>query len=124
METPTPTPQATAAEDDADSVASAVTLADLAAAHHLDRFAVVLEGSALWPRAFSGSLLVCSTLREPIAGDIVLAAVPPDGPVRALTLAESGDLTATRAFVPFDAGRGYRLLATVVQVVPPKGARG
>ena len=102
-----------------DSGTTVATLADLAAAHRLERFAVVLEGAGLYPRAFPGSLLICDSLREPVPGDIVLAAVPPGGAVRALVLNGDGDLTAVRSFVAFDGGRGYKLVATVVEVVPP-----
>jgi hypothetical protein len=95
------------------------TLADLAAAHQLERFAVVLEGMGLFPRVYPGSLLVCDTIREAVPGDIVLAQVPPGGPVQALVLNGDGDLTAVRSFVPFDGGWGYQLVATVVEIHPP-----
>jgi hypothetical protein len=110
----------TNAVHDTENGTTVTTLADLAAAHGLPRFAVVLEGAGLFPRAFPGSLLVCDRIKEALPGDIVLAEVPPGGPVRALLLNGDGDLTATRAFVPFDAGRGYRLVATVVEVMPPR----
>lgn len=99
---------------------SVSALADLSKASGLDCFAVILEGSGLWPRAFPGSLLICSTAREPLPGDLVLAQVSPGGPVRCLQLNGDGDLTANRCFVPFDSGRGYTLVATVTEVIPPK----
>lgn len=102
-----------------DNAPAVATLADLAAAHRLDTFAVVLEGMGLYPRAYPGSLLICDTIREAVPGDIVLAQVPPGGPVRALLLNADGDLTATRTFVPFDGGRGYKLVAAVVEIMPP-----
>jgi hypothetical protein len=120
MEIPTTSTEDTAPETP-DNGTTVATLADLATAHRLERFVVVLEGAGLYPRAFPGSLLICDSLKEAVPGDIVLAAVPPGGAVRALVLNGDGDLTAVRAFVAFDAGRGYKLVATVVEVVPPKG---
>lgn len=115
METPTPTPTTT--EPDSTSVTA---LADIAAAKGLPAFCVLLEGSGLWPRAYAGSLLICSTVAECLPGDIVLAAIPPGGPVKAMILNADGDLLdMRRSWVPFEGGSGYQLVGTVTESLRP-----
>jgi hypothetical protein len=102
------TPAATAVSDG--------NVATIARKKVLPRFTVVLSGSGLAPTYPDGCLLTVSAFREPLPGDVVIAAVPAGGDdTRALFINAQGDLTNHRGLcIPFDGGRGYELLGTVV----------